>query len=62
MKDQGPRPPQLLCEFCNGTGEISSFKGVSRFLLSREECPFCAGTGLDSPKRNQRSPQKDKTT
>lgn len=48
MKDQAPPPPQTLCEFCNGTGEISSFKGVSRFLLSRQECPFCCGTGFES--------------
>ena len=39
---------QTPCPFCNGTGEISSFKGVSRFLLTREECPVCSGTGLDS--------------
>lgn len=34
------------CEFCDGTGQISSFKGVSRFLLSTEECPQCAGLGF----------------
>jgi len=34
------------CEFCNGTGQISYFKGVSRFLLSSEDCPECAGIGF----------------
>lgn len=34
------------CEFCNGTGQISFFKGVSRFLLSSEDCPECAGLGF----------------
>ena len=48
------------CEICNGSGQLSSFKGVSRFLLSWEECPQCAGlgylitsdTGSDAPTRN----------
>lgn len=48
------------CEICNGSGQLSSFKGVSRFLLSWEECPRCAGlgylitrdTGSDAPTGN----------
>ena len=35
-----------ICEFCNGSGQISYFKGVSRFLLSEEECPQCGGLGF----------------
>lgn len=34
------------CETCGGTGQVSFFKGVSRFLLSSEECDACAGTGF----------------
>lgn len=34
-----------VCEICDGTGQISYFKGVSRFLISWEECPECAGLG-----------------
>jgi DnaJ-class molecular chaperone len=34
-----------VCEVCGGMGQISFFKGVSRFLLSSEECETCAGTG-----------------
>ena len=34
-----------ICEVCGGTGQISYFKGVSRFLLSSEECEACAGMG-----------------
>ena len=30
---------------CGGSGQISFFKGVSRFLLSWEECPECSGIG-----------------
>lgn len=35
-----------ICDVCGGTGQINFFKGVSRFLLSAEECSECAGTGL----------------
>jgi DnaJ-class molecular chaperone len=43
---------KIVCEFCGGTGQLSFFKGESRFLLSTEECSECAGTGfqLDSDK------------
>lgn len=41
------RDQQPPCTLCNGTGEIASFKGVSRFVVSRDECPACGGTGLD---------------
>ena len=34
------------CEFCGGSGQLSFFKGASRFLLSVEECSACNGTGL----------------
>ena len=34
------------CPGCGGSGQISYFKGVSRFLLSWEECPECAGLGF----------------
>lgn len=37
------------CEFCGGSGQISYFKGVSRFLVSWEECPECAGLGYIIP-------------
>jgi len=33
------------CDICGGSGQISFFKGVSRFLLSWEECPECNGIG-----------------
>lgn len=35
-----------VCPGCGGTGQLSYFKGVSRFLLSCEECPECAGLGF----------------
>ncbi|MDH3329303.1 MAG: hypothetical protein OEM01_08730 [Desulfobulbaceae bacterium] len=33
------------CVSCGGSGQISYFKGESRFLLTTEECPECNGTG-----------------
>jgi len=34
-----------ICEVCEGTGQISYFKGVSRFVVSWDECPECSGLG-----------------
>ena len=34
-----------ICAFCGGSGQLSFFKGVSRFLLTTEECGECAGSG-----------------
>jgi DnaJ-class molecular chaperone len=35
-----------ICDICGGTGQVSFFQGVSRFLLSTTECEECAGTGF----------------
>lgn len=37
------------CPFCHGSGQLSFFKGESRFLLTTEECPHCSGTGREIP-------------
>ncbi|MBU0945204.1 MAG: HU family DNA-binding protein [Proteobacteria bacterium] len=34
------------CPGCSGSGQTSTFGGVSRFLLSYEECPECNGVGF----------------
>ena len=34
------------CEFCAGSGQLTHFQGVSRFLLSWEECSECGGLGF----------------
>lgn len=46
-----------ICQICNGSGQLSSFKGVSRFLLSWEECPECGGLGYIIPQDTGSSPQ-----
>ena len=37
------------CDYCGGSGQIQFFAGVSRFFLSCEECPHCAGFGYELP-------------
>jgi len=52
------------CDICNGSGQISFFQGVSRFLLTVDECPHCAGTGQqmepDSTVEQQKSKGEEK--
>jgi len=36
---------ETICEMCGGAGELAYFRGRSRFLLSRKECPGCGGDG-----------------
>ncbi len=33
------------CDVCDGSGQRPHFKGVSRFVLSWEDCPTCSGMG-----------------
>ena len=42
-------PKPLPCPGCNGTGQTTYFGGVSRFLLSYEDCPECNGVGFLRP-------------
>jgi len=44
------------CPACGGTGQISYFKGESRFLLTDEECPACCGLGY-IPAEKDTNPQ-----
>jgi DnaJ-class molecular chaperone len=53
------------CPTCGGSGQICFFQGVSRFLLSAEECPSCTGLGVvmaddsDKPQKgNKTIPKK----
>jgi len=34
------------CPGCGGSGETAFFGGESRFMLTREDCPDCCGTGI----------------
>ncbi|MCL7486918.1 MAG: hypothetical protein M8357_01935 [Desulfobulbaceae bacterium] len=48
------------CSACGGTGQIGFFQGVSRFLLSWDECPHCCGTGfMDNGERRSSARRKN---
>ena len=34
------------CDVCEGSGQICEFRGVSRFVLSWDDCPLCGGMGF----------------
>jgi DnaJ-class molecular chaperone len=51
-----------VCDVCGGSGQISFFKGVSRFLLSNEECEVCAGTGVQLNSAADNNNKVEKTT
>jgi DnaJ-class molecular chaperone len=34
------------CEVCEGSGQICEFRGVSRFVLTWDNCPVCGGLGF----------------
>lgn len=46
MKDENSPPQPHPCPGCGGSGQTSYFAGESRFMLTREDCPDCAGTGI----------------
>ena len=50
------------CPACGGSGQLSSFKGESRFLLTVEECPLCCGCGLLLDEEQDALQQKKKQT
>ena len=53
-----------ICDVCGGSGMVSYFKGVSRFLLSNDECPACCGLGyeLTVEKNDKGSKRNDNDT
>lgn len=44
-----PEEQREPCPACGGSGQLSQFRGVSRFLLTVAECPECAGLGYLLP-------------
>ena len=45
MSDEEPLPVKV-CEICQGSGQVCEFRGVSRFVLTWDDCPVCGGLGL----------------
>ena len=62
MQEQENEEKKPVCEVCDGSGQICSFKGVSRFALSWEDCPVCGGMGflLPGDEEQEPAPNKDK--
>jgi DnaJ-class molecular chaperone len=65
LKTDNPRKEvKKPCEACEGSGQICSFKGVSRFALTWEDCPVCDGMGFTLPEydreRQDESPNNGK--
>ncbi|NQS72631.1 MAG: hypothetical protein HQQ73_10865 [Desulfobulbaceae bacterium] len=50
-----------VCSTCGGSGEIGFFRGESRFLLTREECPACFGLGYILEETTSPTTTKTKT-
>ncbi|MBU1568616.1 MAG: hypothetical protein KJ630_23685 [Proteobacteria bacterium] len=47
MTDHKLLPTKITpCPGCGGSGETAFFGGESRFMLTREDCPDCCGTGV----------------
>lgn len=50
---------QIQCNECHGTGQRRYFKGESRFVLSQDECPACAGLGFVEAQDSNPSEDED---
>ncbi|WP_163335907.1 hypothetical protein [Desulfopila sp. IMCC35008] len=48
-KQQPAKTEQTPCPSCGGSGQLGSFGGVSRFVISWDECDECCGTGFILP-------------
>ena len=51
-------PKNTPCPACGGTGQLNSFRGESRFLLTAEECPHCDGFGYIIPLNQEKEAKK----
>lgn len=55
-KNQKETTTKKTCDGCGGSGQISFFRGVSRFVMDWDDCPDCSGTGYVEASA---SPEKD---
>jgi DnaJ-class molecular chaperone len=45
-KQEPEKTEKITCPSCGGSGQLGSFGGVSRFVISWDECEECCGTGF----------------
>lgn len=50
------------CDICGGSGQLGVFRGLSRFVITWEECPECFGTGLKMDNSDQSEPPSESDT
>ncbi len=43
------------CPVCEGSGQVSYFGGVSRFVITWDDCPECLGSGVALPEEEEKS-------
>jgi len=57
-----PKHETTPCPACGGSGQINFFQGVSRFLLTVEDCPQCAGLGViaTEPDKTKRPTEEER--
>ena len=48
--------PTRTCDICEGSGQVCSFRGVSRFVLTWEDCPICGGLGFTTGETQESDP------
>lgn len=51
-----------VCDICGGTGQIGIFRGLSRFIMTYEECPECYGTGIKQSEGDDKNTTAPGTT
>ena len=59
MPTKKSKPP---CAGCGGSGQLSFFRGVSRFVMDWEDCPDCFGTGVVQGAGNENEKEGENTT
>tara|TARA_Y100001933_G_C18817733_1_gene487820 strand:+ start:295 stop:561 length:267 start_codon:yes stop_codon:yes gene_type:complete len=50
---------EKICDICGGSGQLGQFRGLSRFVLTYEECPECYGTGIRQGTEEKEAPGAD---
>lgn len=61
-KQEPEKEQQVTCPSCGGSGQLGSFGGVSRFVISWDECEECCGTGFIPQEQNSLDPDSSSGT
>lgn len=50
------------CASCGGTGQLGHFQGISRFIITWEECSDCLGSGIAAVTEQEKKEKNATTT